>query len=112
MQKIIKRYINNYNIYYRYKPLHHRPYNHLYPLQLPRRHENFISMDFMINFLITKLKNDIIIIIMDRLFKITHFIPLRFGKGKADIIMVTKLLFDHIFKLYNLLKKIISDQDL
>ena len=40
-----------------------------------------------------------------------HFVSLRFGKGEADIIMVVKLLFDHIFKLYGLPKEIISDRD-
>ena len=68
-------------------------------------------MDFIINFLITELRNNTIIIVVDRLSKITHFIPLRFGEGKADIIIVAKLLFDCIFKLYGLLKKIISDRD-
>ena len=40
-----------------------------------------------------------------------YFIPLHFGKGEADIIMVAKLLFDYIFKLYGLLKEIILDRD-
>ena len=68
-------------------------------------------MDFVIDFLITELKNNTVIVIVDRLSKITHFIPLRFGKGETDIIMVAKLLFDHIFKLYGLPKEIISDRD-
>ena len=68
-------------------------------------------MDFIINFLITKLRNNAVIVVMDRLSKITHFIPLRFGEGEADIIIMVKLLFDYIFKFYNLLKEIISDRD-
>ena len=50
-------------------------------------------------------------VVVDRLSKMAHFIPLRFGEGKADIIIMVKLLFDYIFKLYGLLKKIISNRD-
>ena len=57
-----------------------------------------------------KLKDNTIIMMVNRFSKIMHFIPLYFGKGEADIIMVAKLLFDYIFKFYGLLKKIISDR--
>ena len=50
-------------------------------------------------------------VVVNRLSKITHFIPLHFGKGEADTMIVVKLLFDYIFKLYGLPKEIISDRD-
>ena len=59
----------------------------------------------------TELKNNTIMVVVDWLSKMAHFIPLRFGEGEADIIMVAKLLFDHIFKLHDLPKKIISNRD-
>ena len=46
---------------------------------------------------------------INRFSKIMHFVPLYFGKGRAFIEFVIKLLFNHIFKLHNLPKKIISD---
>ena len=68
-------------------------------------------MDFKINFLITELRNNIIIVVVNRLSKMAHFILLRFSKGEANIIMVIKLLFDHVFKFHGLPKKIISNRD-
>ena len=50
-------------------------------------------------------------VVVDRLSKMAHFMSLRFGEGKADIIIMVKLLFDYIFKLYGLPKEIISDRD-
>ena len=50
-------------------------------------------------------------VVVDWLSKMAYFIPLYFGEGEADTMIVVKLLFDHVFKLYNLPKKIISDRD-
>ena len=66
-------------------------------------------MDFIIDFPITELKNNTLIVVVNWLSKMTYFIPLHFGEGKADIIIMVKLLFDHIFKFYGLLRKIMSD---
>ena len=68
-------------------------------------------MDFMTNFPITESRNNTVMVVVDRLSKMAHFIPLRFGEGEADTIMVAKLLFDHIFKLHGLPREIISDRD-
>ena len=50
-------------------------------------------------------------VVVNRLSKMAHFIPLYFGEGKANIIIVVKLLFDYIFKFYGLPREIISDQN-
>ena len=68
-------------------------------------------MDFMIDFPITELRNNTVMVVVNRLSKMAHFMPLRFGEGEADTIMVVKLLFDYIFKFYGLPKEIISDRD-
>ena len=66
-------------------------------------------MDFVINFPITELRNNAVMVVVDRFSKMAHFMPLRFGRGEADIMMVVKLLFDYIFKLHGLLREIVSD---
>ena len=68
-------------------------------------------MDFVINFPIIELRDNIIMVVVDWLFKIAYFVPLYFGEGEVGIIMVAKLLFNYIFKLYGLLKEIILDRD-
>ena len=68
-------------------------------------------MDFVIDFPMTELRNNIIMVMVDWFSKMVYFIPLRFSKGEIDIIMVVKLLFDYIFKFYGLLREIVSDRD-
>ena len=35
-------------------------------------------------------------VVVDRLSKMAYFIPLRFGQGETDIIIVVKFLFDYV----------------
>ena len=48
--------------------------------------------------------------IVDRLSKLAHFIPLKFGNNKAFSKIMAKLLLDHIFRQHGLLKEIILDR--
>ena len=49
---------------------------------------------------------------MDRLFKMAYFIPLKFNNNKVFSEIITKLLFDYVFRLYRFPKEIILDQDI
>ena len=67
-------------------------------------------MDFIINLpIINEIRYNIIIVIVNRLSKMAHFIPLYFNEGRTFTKFVVKFLFNHVFKLYGLPKKIISD---
>ena len=69
-------------------------------------------MDFIIDLPITKeIKYNIIMVVVNRLSKMAHFVPLCFGKGQAFTEFIIKLLFNYIFKLHGLPKEIVSDCD-
>ena len=71
-------------------------------------------MDFIMDFLITTTagpKVNTILVVVDRLSKMAYFIPLWFREGKASTEVVTKFLFNHVFKLHGLPKEIVSDRD-
>ena len=73
-------------------------------------------MDFITNFPLASIPStsqeaNTVLVVVDRLSKIIHFIPLKFGNNNTFPKIITKLLFDHIFRLHGFLKEIILDRD-
>jgi hypothetical protein len=61
----------------RVKAEHQRPADLLQPLQVPEWKWKEIDMDFIVGLLRTQLGYDSIWVIMDRLTKVAHFIPVK-----------------------------------
>ena len=73
-------------------------------------------MDFVTDFLLAVIPSirqeaNTILVIVDRLSKMAHFIPLKFSNNEVSSEIIAKLLFDHVFYLHGLLKEIILDRD-
>ena len=74
-------------------------------------------MDFITNFPLviipsTGQEANAVLMVVDRLSKMTHFVPLKFDNNKVFSEIITKLLFNHVFRLHGLPKEIISDRDI
>ena len=65
-----------------------------------------ISMDFIIGFPMNWRQHDSIMVVVDKLTKATHFIPVNSTHKTDDI---AKIFMKEIFKLHGLPKPIISD---
>jgi hypothetical protein len=106
MRKFIARYIDNCDTCARIKPVHHAPFGQLRSLQVPFRNWNSIAMDF-----ITGLPKsggaDAILVVVDRLSKMAHFIPTNETITAKDL---AKIYFDNIFKIHGLPADITSDR--
>lgn len=74
------------------------------PLPIPNRTWTEISMDFIKGYL--PLRRNAIMVVVDRLTKYAHFIPLSHPYTAA---MVARLFPDHIFKLHGMPTSIVSD---
>jgi len=85
-----------------------QPYGLLNPLDIPDRKWGSISMDFVTNLPVTKRKNDAILIVVDRLTKMSHFIPMQLASSAA---VVAQLLQDNVFKIHGLPDSVVSDRD-
>jgi hypothetical protein len=80
----------------------------LKPLEVPACKSESITMDFVMGFPRTIGRYDAIWIIMDRLTKIAHFVPLQMdttGKELADLFL------QYQFKYHGCSRFIISDRD-
>jgi len=87
---------------------HQRPSGKLQPLEIPQWKWDNISMDFVVGLPRTPRGLDSIWVIVDRLTKYAHFIPIniRFSLEK-----LTSLYISEIVKLHGVPSSIVSDRD-
>ena len=106
MWKLIKEFVATYDICSRSKIPRHRPYGLLRPLEIPKKPWTSISMDFIMDLPLSK-GFDSIFVVVDRLTKMTHFVPC----NKTVIDEETARLFiDNVYKYHGLPDDIISDR--
>eukprot|EP00253_Pinus_taeda_P020204 PITA_20204 len=90
------------------KAEHQHPAGLLQPLPVPGWKWEIISMDFITGLPKTKRNNDSIFVIVDKLSKAAHFIPVQSTYRAAQI---AHIFMQNVFKLHGLPKTIISDRD-
>ena len=65
-------------------------------------------MDFIMGLPKSKKKNDSIFVVVDKLSKVAHFIPV---KSTYKVVHIVDIFLKGIFRLHGIPKEIISDQD-
>ena len=91
----------------RVKAEHQRPAGLLQPLQVPEWKFDEVGMDFITGLPKTPIGHDAIWVIMDRLTKVAHFIPVHVTYGGAKL---AELYLTHIVRLHGVPKVIVSDR--
>jgi hypothetical protein len=91
----------------RVKVEHKRPTRLLQPLKVPEWKWEEISMDFIVGQPRTRDDYDSIWVIVDRLTKVAHFIPMKTTYSGAQLV---ELYMSRIVCLHGIPKKIVSDQ--
>ena len=87
---------------------HHHRAGLLQPHDIPMLKWEVISMDFMVGLPLTSHRHDSIMVIVDKLTKTAHFIPV---KETYDVTDVTRVFINEVVRLHGFPKKIISDRD-
>jgi hypothetical protein len=91
----------------RVKVEHQRPAGLLQPLKIPEWKWEEIRMDFIVGLPRTQAGYDSIWVIVDRLTKVAHFIPVKTTYSGAKLV---ELYMSRIVSLHGVLKKIVSDR--
>jgi hypothetical protein len=87
---------------------HQHPTGLLQPLPIPEWKWEIISMDFITGFPKTQRQNDSIMVVIDKLRKYAHFIPV---KSTYKAINIAEIFMKEIFRLHGIPKMVISDRD-
>ena len=77
MKREIARYVAECNVCHRVKAEHQRPAGTLQPLAIPEWKWDKVSMDFITGFPKSQKGNNAIFVVIDRLSKVAHFLPVR-----------------------------------
>jgi IS30 family transposase len=107
MREDIVEYVARCDTCQRVKAEHQRPAGLLQPLEIPTWKWDDISMDFIVGLPCTQKGNDSIWVIVDRLTKVAHFLPV---KAKYSVSRLAELYVDNILKLHGAPRSIVSDR--
>ncbi|WVZ49882.1 hypothetical protein U9M48_001205 [Paspalum notatum var. saurae] len=107
MKADIAKYVARCDICQRVKAEHQKPAGLLQPLPIPMWKWDEIGMDFVTGLPITPRGNDAIWVIVDRVTKITHFLPVRTSYNGAKL---AKLYIENVVKLHGVPRRIVSDR--
>ena len=81
------------------KAEHQRPASLLQPLAIPKWKFDHIEMDFVTGFPKSKRDNDAIFIVIDKLTKVAHFLPIKESITAAQL---TELYTSRFFSLHGI----------
>jgi hypothetical protein len=91
------------------KAEHQHPTGLLQPLLVPEWKWETISLDFITGLPKTQKQNDSIMVVIDKLSKYAHFIPV---KSTFKVINIAEIFMKEIFRLHGIPKMVISDRDI
>jgi hypothetical protein len=107
MKRKIAKYVSECDICQRVKASHLKTAGILQPLPIPSWKWEDISMDFIIGLPNTSMRHDSIWIIIDRLTKTAHFLPVH---TTYNVKKYAEIYLDQIVRLHGIPKMIISDR--
>jgi hypothetical protein len=107
MKKEIAQYVARCDTCQRTKAEHQKPAGLLQPLPVPEWKWEEIGMDFVTGLPRTQKGNDSIWVIIDRLTKVSHFIPVKTTFGGATL---ARIYLKEIVRLHGIPRKIVSDR--
>lgn len=108
MKRHIAEFVERCLVCQQVKAEHQRPGGLLLPLEVPEWKWEHITMDFVAGLPKTRSGNDVIWVIVDRLTKSAHFLPV---SSEATVEKLVTLYVDNVVSLHGVPVSIISDRD-
>ena len=107
MKHEIAQFVNECDVCRRVKAEHQRPAGLLQPLAIPEWKFDHIEMDFVTGFPKSKRGNDAIFVVIDKLTKVAHFLPIKESITAAQL---AELYTSRIVSLHGIPQVISSDR--
>ena len=108
MKREVAEYVSKCLVCQQVKAERQKPYGLLQPLHIPEWKWEHITMDFIFKLLPTTQRHDGIWVVVDRLTKSAHFLPIR---EKFSTQKLAELFMSHIVSLHGVPVSIIYDRD-
>ena len=108
MKKDIAKYVSKCLTCQQVKAEHQVPFGLLNPIPIPQWKWDNITMDFVSGFPLTQRKHDSVWVIVDRLTKSTHFLPVRLDYSMDRL---AELYVNEIVRLHGIMLLIVFDHD-
>ena len=108
MKKDISKYVSKCLTCQQVKAEHQVPSGLLNPVPIPQWKWDNITMDFVSSFPLTQRKHDAVWVIMDRLTKYAHFLPVRLDYSMDRL---AELYVSEIVRLHGIPLSIVSDHE-
>jgi len=104
----VAKYVASCGVCQQVKAEHKRPAGLLQPLEIPEWKWEHITMDFVVGLPRTPRGKDAIWVVVDRLTKSAHFIPMKTTNSAQELV---PLYLKEIVRLHGMPKSIVSDRD-
>jgi hypothetical protein len=108
MKVDVSKYVATYEVCQRMKAEHNRPAGLLKPLEIPEWKLEHITMDFVVGLPHSPRGRDAIWVVVDRLTKSAHFIPMKTTNSASELV---PLYMKEVVRLQGVPKSIVSDRD-
>jgi hypothetical protein len=108
MKVDIAKYVASCDICQKVKAEHKRPAGLWKPLEIPKWKWENIAMDFVVGLPCSPRGKDAISVVIDRLTKVAHFIPMKQTSSAADLV---PLYIKKVVRLHGVPKSFVSDRD-
>jgi hypothetical protein len=106
MKQDIARYVAEYDVCRRIKAEHQKPAGRLQPLPIPVWKWDKVQMDFITGLPKSQKGHDVVLVVVDQLSKVTHFLPV---KETITASQLAELYISRIVSLHGIPKEISSD---
>jgi hypothetical protein len=104
----VQAFIKNCDACQRHKASTQKPAGLLQSLPIPSKKWESVGMDFIVGLPCTEAGHDAIMVVIDRLSKLTHLIPTVTDATAPD---VAELFVNHVVKLHGMPDQVVSDRD-
>jgi hypothetical protein len=108
MKKYVVDYIARCMECQRVKDEHRHPMSFLQPLPIPEKKWEVVTIDFITKFPRTTKQHDSIMVVVDKLTKAAHFVPVKMNHTTTNI---AEIYMRDIARLHDIPKEIVSDRD-